>query len=166
MSILTRVIKAAWDEVSKPDSYVKGDEFERFIRRHLFLNDDYDLLHRTHDYTSNKNDYIESSKEPDFKFRSREFGKEFFVEAKYRSGFYKGAVKWCKPHQLKRYQAINKKTPVCIVLGVGQQPGSPERVYLVPLKRIRYTRLFRSFLSEYEIPAHQCVKASELLSLL
>jgi len=166
MRILTRAIKAAWDEVSKPEGFVKGEEFERFIRRHLFPNDNYDLLHRTHDYTSNKNDYIESSKGPDFKLRSREFGKEFFVEAKYRSGFYKGAVEWCTIHQLRRYQAINKKTPVYVVIGVGQQPGSPERVYLVPLKRIRYTRLFHSFLSEYKIPAHQCVKPSKLLSLL
>ena len=37
MGILTRVIKAAWNEVSKPDSFVKGDEFERFITDAIYF---------------------------------------------------------------------------------------------------------------------------------
>jgi len=151
MSILKRVIKAVVSEVTKPDSFVKGDEFESFIRTYLYPKNDYDLLHRTHDYTSNKNDYIETSKEPDFKFKSRKTGREFFVEAKYRSGFYKQAIEWCKPYQLKRYKGIDKKIPISVVIGVGNLPNSPHHVYCIPLKDIRYTKLFCSFLNKYEI---------------
>lgn len=153
MSVLIRVLKAAWDEISKPTSFVKGDEFEDFIRKNLFPVDHYDLVHKTHDFASNRSDYVETSKEPDFKFRSRKSGKEFFIEAKYRSGFYKGAVEWCKPYQLKRYKAIDKETPVYVAIGVGNNPSSPEQVFLIPMRNIKYARLFESFLRQFQVQA-------------
>ena len=153
MSVIVRALKAAWDEISKPPSFVKGDEFEDFIRKNLFPVDHYDLVNKTHDFASNRSDYVETSKEPDFKFRSRKSGKEFFVEAKYRSGFYKGAVEWCKSYQLKRYKAIDKETPVYVAIGVGTNPSSPEQVFLIPMRNIRYTRLFESFLRQFEVQA-------------
>lgn len=85
MGVLTRVLKAAWAEMNKPETYVKGDEFEQYVRKHLFTKEEYDLVHQTHDYKTNKNDFVETSKEPDFKFRSRRSGREFLVEVKYRS---------------------------------------------------------------------------------
>lgn len=156
MSVLIRVLKAAWDEISKPTSFVKGDEFEDFIRKKLFPVDHYDLVHKTHDFASNRSDYVETSKEPDFKFRSRKSGKEFFIEAKYRSGFYKGAVEWCKPYQLKRYKAIDKETPVYVAIGVGNNPSSPEQVFLIPMRNIKYARLFESFLRQFQVQADVC----------
>ena len=166
MGVLTRAIKAAWNEASKPETFVKGDEFEDFIRKHIFTHDDYELLAKTHDYTSNKNDFVQSSTEPDFKFRSRRNGKVFFVEAKYRSAYSDGKIKWCKPYQLTRYEAINRAIPVYVVIGVGNLPSSPEHVFLVPVKRIKYIQLFRSFLREYEIPRNQGVSAEKLIGLL
>lgn len=157
MGVLERVFKAVLSEVVKPDSFVKGDEFESFIRRALYPQNDFNLIHRTHDYTSNKNDYIETSKEPDFKFKSRKNGDEFYVEAKFRSGFYKQTIEWCKPYQLKRYKAIeiDKKIPIFVVIGVGALPKSPLHVYRIPLKDIKYTKLYRSFLNKYEISRNQ-----------
>jgi len=152
MNTLERIVKAVFNEIVKPKSFVTGDEFESFVRSALYPQSDYDLLQRTHDYTANKNDYIETSKEPDFKFKSRKNGAEFFVEAKYRSRFYKQAIEWCKPYQLKRYKAIDKKIPVFIVIGVGAVPKSPLHVYRIPLKDIKYTNLYPSFLAKYEIP--------------
>jgi hypothetical protein len=165
MAVLTRAIKAALHEASKPETFVKGEEFENFIKSKLFTSDDYDTLERTHDYTSNKNDFIDSSKKPDFKFRSRKSGKEFFVEAKYRSALYKGSFEF-KPYQLERYRAINKETPVFIGIGIGSQPKSPEQVFLVPVRDIRYTTLFHSSLSEYQVPlapAYKCKKAIDTI---
>jgi len=166
MGVFTRVVKAALNEASKPETFVKGDEFEDFVRKHIFPHNDYELLARTHDYTFNKNDFVQSSKDPDFKFMSRRTGNAFFVEAKYRSAYFNGAIEWCKTYQLTRYEAINKTTPVYVVIGVGNLPSSPEQVFLVPVKRIRYMRLFRSFLKEYEIPRNRCVSAEKLFGLL
>ena len=163
MGVFARVLKAARAEWKKPETYVKGDEFEQYVRKHLFTKEGYDLVHQTHDYEANKNDFVETSKEPDFKFRSRRSGREFLVEVKYRSAFYQGAVEWCKPYQLKRYKTIDKAMSVFVAIGLGGLPKSPEHVYIVPIKHIKYTRLFPSFLKDYEVPADQYVNADRIL---
>ncbi len=162
MGVFERVMKAAWNEIVKPESFAKGDEFESFVRTNLFTKDKYQILHRTHDYTSNKNDYIENTKEPDLKLKSVRSGKEFYVEAKYRSRFINQEVEWCKPYQFKRYKDIDNKTPVYIVIGVGNEPRAPEHVFLAPVKDIKYTKLFRSFITRYEIPADESVDERRL----
>ena len=153
MSVLIRIVKAVRAEMNKPKSYVKGEEFEQYVRKYLFPKERYDLVHQTHDYNANKNDFVETSKEPDFKFRSRRSGREFLVEVKYRSRLYQGAVEWCKPYQFKRYKTIDKAMPVFVAIGLGRIPESPAHVYIVPVKDIRYPRLFPSFLRDYEVPA-------------
>jgi hypothetical protein len=84
MGVLARVLKAARAEWKKPETYVKGDEFEQYVRKCLLPKGRYDLVHQTHDYSANENDFVETSKEPDFRFRSRRSRREFLVEAKYR----------------------------------------------------------------------------------
>jgi hypothetical protein len=155
MGLLSRVAKAAWDEVVKPEGFVKGDEFEEYVRRYLFPKDGYILLNRTHDYETNKKDFVETSKEPDFKFRSIRTRNEFFIEAKYRSNYFDGAVEWCKPYQLNRYKDIDTKTPVYVVIGLGQEPRDPETLFLIPIREIKFLKLFRSYLKRYEIPPHK-----------
>ena len=162
MGVLARIAKAAINEVNKPETYVKGDEFEDFVRKHIFPASSYEMLSRTHDYNFNKDDFIQSSKEPDFKFKARIKDKTFFVEAKYRSKYFNGAIEWCKNYQLTRYKAINKKTPVFIIIGVGNSPSSPEQVFLIPIKCIKYTKLFHSFLKEYEIPNNHGVSPDKI----
>ena len=85
MGVLARVLKAAWAEMNKPETYVTGDQFEQYVRKYLFTREGYYLVHQTHDYRTNRDDFVEASKEPDFKFRSRRSDREFLVEAKYRS---------------------------------------------------------------------------------
>lgn len=164
MGAVGRALKAAWKELKKPASYVKGDEFERYIRNTLFPHVCYDLLHKNYDYLSCQNFKIESSREPDFKFRPQKGGTEFYVEAKYRSYFHKGRLEWCKTYQLRRYQVINKETPIFIVIGVGGHPLTPEQVFLVPMKDIKYTVLFQSFLRKYEIPTDQRISENDLFN--
>ena len=164
MGAIVRAVKAAWQELRKSASYVKGDEFERFIRDNLFPHVCYDLLHKNYDYLTSQDFYIESSEEPDFRFRAPKSGAEFFIEAKYRSHFFKGRLEWCKTYQLRRYQVINKDTPIFIVIGVGGHPMTPEQVFLVPMKDIKYTVLFQSFLRKYEIPTDQRVSENELFN--
>jgi len=160
LNVLTRVLKAVWDEANKPVSYVKGDEFELYVRTTLFTRDSYELLSKTHDYADNKGDFIASSKMPDFQFKTKNSKIEFFVEAKYRSKYQDQALEWCKFFQLKRYQEIDDVTPVLIVIGLGGQSSAPERVYLIPMKHIKFTKLYHSFLQRYEIPPHQPISES------
>ncbi len=163
MGLFSKVTKLVWDEISTPEGFKKGEAFEDYVRKHLFTKDKFITLQRTHDYAINKNDYIENSKEPDFKFRAIRTGKEFFVEAKYRSTYYEDKVDWCKPFQLKRYKEIDKKLPVYITLGLGGEPDSPDQVFLIPVKDIEYSKLFRSFLKNYKVPNDEPIDHERLL---
>ncbi len=155
MGTLEKAVKAAWAEIIKPDTFAKGEEFQDYVRSRLFPQEEYVCLAITPDYQANKSGFVESSKEPDFKFRSKRSQREFFVETKYRTDYYNGAIEWCKPYQLRRYKMIDKTTPVYLVLGVGGRAASPDEIFLMPLKDIKYSRLFPSFLSKYRLSNHQ-----------
>ena len=139
-----------------PEGFIKGEAFEKYIRDHLFIKDKFKILHRSHDYATNKNDYIDDSKLPDFKFREKRTGKEFWVEAKYRSTYHEDKVECYKPYQLDRYKEIDEELPVYITLGLGGEPDSPDQVFLIPVKdiNIKWPKLYRSFLEKnnYEVP--------------
>jgi hypothetical protein len=157
MGLFSKVTKLGWDDINTPESFKKGEAFQDYIRKHLFTKDKFDMLHKTHSYATNKNDYIiEDSEEPDFKFRVIRTGKAFWVEAKYRSTYYEDMVDCCKPPQLRRYKEIDEELPVYITLGLGGEPDSPDQVFLIPVKdiNIKWPKLFRSFLEKnhYEVP--------------
>jgi len=154
MDIFDKIIRAsekAIAEFDKPPGHVKGDDFENYVEDYMFYKDKYRLVHRTQDYSANKYRYIENSKDPDFKFKSIKTGKEFFVEAKYRSRFYTDTVEWCTFPQLKRYQKIDRDTTVYLALGIGGDAYTPDHIFFIPLKDIKYTKLYRSFLKKYEV---------------
>jgi hypothetical protein len=163
---ITKIAKAAYNEASKPESFSKGEEFEDYVRKYIFPNDRYELIHRTHSYNDNKGDYIESTLYPDFLFRCKETGKEFYVEAKFRSGFYDEKVEWTYPKQLKRYHEIDRKKTVFLCLGLHGTPKNPEFVFIIPMKKIKYTGLFNSFLDDYEFYIKKPVFSSYLWKLL
>ena len=166
MNVLARVMRAAWDEATKPESYVRGDEFERFIREKLFPKESYELLHKTPNYIENNHDFIESSKAPDFRLRAKSNGIEFYVEAKFRSKYNNGSLEWCKPLQLKRYQEIDRTSPVLIAIGMGGHPHTPEKVFLIPVQHIKFIKLYASFLQRYETAVHHSVSPVYVRSLI
>jgi hypothetical protein len=162
MNVMARAVKAFLGDFNKPESYAAGDEFENFVRNRLFPAGRYDLVQKTPDFTTNKDDFIDINEEPDFKFRPHEGGREFFVEAKFHSGFYDGAVDCCNYHQLKYYHEMDKNTPVYIVIGVGLPAGTPKHLYLVPVKDIKKTTLNQRFLKDYIISANHNVNRKDL----
>ena len=85
MSVLMRIVRAVRAEMNKPEIYVVGDEFEQYVRKCLLNKEEYDLVHQFRDYKTNRDDSVKTSKEPDFRFRSRGSGREFLVEVECRS---------------------------------------------------------------------------------
>jgi hypothetical protein len=134
-----------------PETYQKGETFESYVREYLFPKEKYRVVDKTHNYLENKNDYIERTKDPDFKFRSSN-GKVFYVETKYRSYYLDGAIKWCKKYQLLRYREVDQRIPVYIVIGTGEHPNNPTQLFFIPLRHIRYVKLYPSFLQRYSVP--------------
>jgi hypothetical protein len=149
-SILSKGVHAMIDEATTPESFKMGEEFENYVRKYLFVDKYYDIIERTHNYKTNK-DYVESSLKPDFKFRDKWTKKEFYVEVKFRTGFYNNKIVWCKEKQLARYLDYNKQLPVFIMLGMGDNPKYPEFLSLIPLAQAKYTGLFQSHAEKFEI---------------
>lgn len=169
MSIGTRIMSAARKasiELTKPEGFVKGEEFLTFVRGRLFPNDLYECLHRTPDYAATRNDYIASAKDPDLQLRSRATGRIFWVEAKFRRDFRGEFVEWCSLGQFARYEETDKAAPVFIVIGMGADPGKPERVYFTPMRRLQYNCLHRSFLRKYEARTDRPIDNWQLARML
>jgi len=162
---LKRIAEAVTNEITKPESFVKGDDFENYVREVVFPSNKYELVHKTHSYQDNKNDYIESTLYPDFLFRCKKTNKEFYVEAKYRSDFYKNKVEWSYPKQLKRYKEINKKKKVFVCLGLGGEPKYPDYIFIIPISKLKYTGLYESFLKDYNFYIDKPVFPSYLWKL-
>lgn len=165
MSVLTRIAKTVYNEVTKPKSFVKGEDFENYVRKFIFPSDLYRLEHQTHDYNTNKGDYVQTSLKPDFLFSSKN-KKKFYVEAKYRSDFQEKGIEWCKPYQLRRYQETNEELPVFIALGVEGKPSRPKYLFIFPVKKVKYTKLFDSVLEKYEVETDTPIKQSVLWKML
>ncbi|MCB9210932.1 MAG: hypothetical protein H6609_16315 [Ignavibacteriales bacterium] len=166
MGVLTRIVKTVYDEVTKPKSFVKGENFENYVRQFIFPTELYQLEHHSHDYNSNKGDYVQTSLNPDFLFSSKKNKKKFYVEAKYRSDFQEKGIEWCKTYQLKRYQETNKELPVFIALGVQGKPSRPKYLFIFPLKKVKYTKLFDSVLEKYEVETDTPIEQTKLWKML
>lgn len=149
---ILRGVKRFAEEVNKPDSFVKGEAFEEYVRQNPFPMDRYKLIHRSHDYNTNQSDYVESSLLPDFKFRDLATNKEFFVECKFRSGVYSrgSKIEWCSKSQLHRYLKVHKEiAPVFIALGIGSKAKRPDEIILFNIETGSYTGLYDTFLDQY-----------------
>jgi hypothetical protein len=135
-------------------SEIKGSRFEKFVSEKIFIDKLYDLIEMTRDFNSNSGRYEERSMNPDFCFRDKRTGEEFWIEAKYRKGLFRNergqvVCEICKPGQLSRYKEVEKSTgkKVYICLGMGEDPLSPETVHLIPISNA-YPQLFPSRLKE------------------
>jgi hypothetical protein len=167
LNAISKGIKTITDELQKPDSFRKGEQFEEYIRKYVFPQDRYKLIHKTHSYQSNKEDFAESSLLPDYKFKCLETEREFFVEVKFREGVYhQNKIEWCKPFQLKRYREIDRKgSPVFLALGLGDDPRSPEELFIIPVAKTEYCALYDSFLDKYKFHLQKPVFSGYLWKL-
>lgn len=165
---LKRVLEKSMEEINKPESYVKGEAFESYVRDILFPKEMYDLIHKTHDFNGNKNDYVETSLLPDLKLRDKKTGKEFYVECKFRNGFLnkEDKIVWCNDKQLERYQRVHKNdAPVFIALGFGDKGSKPTDVCLFSLNQGKWTGLFPSFLDKYALTNEKAILSPYLWKL-
>lgn len=139
-----------YQNITKNESFIKGDEFESFLREHIYTSDKFDLVHKTHNFSKNKKDFIETSLYPDFLFRDKKTKEEFYVEAKYREKLFNGKIDWSSEEQLKRYKKIAKEKTTYIAIGFGGRPKFPKVLYIINLMDIKYPDLFPSKIENYK----------------
>jgi len=165
LSIIEKIADVIYEDIHTPESFKMGQKFEDYVQQYLFPNNYYDILEKTHSYQANSKAYIEASLNPDFKFRDRYTKREFYVEAKFRTGMYKDKLVWCNETQLTRYHEINRKTPVFLILGDGGKPDWPEYLSLIPMSKAKYTGLFPSYVDRFEIEPEKTVTSKLLWRL-
>ena len=152
MGFLKEIIEDVTGMSIRPE--IKGNRFEKFVSDEIFIDKLYDLVEMTRDFTSNSDRFEERSMSPDFLFRDKRTGEEFWIEAKYRKGCFKNnkgqvVCEICRRDQLDRYrekeEISGKKVYIC--LGLGKDPLHPETVHLIPVMDA-YPQLFPSRLNE------------------
>jgi hypothetical protein len=165
LSILLKGLKAMVDEASMPEAARKGRDFEEYVLRHIFIERYYEVLHQTPGYLEAKRRYNHAASYPDFQFRDKLRRIDFYVEAKFRAPYlHEEKIIWCREDQLQRYTQISRQTPVFLILGIGDFPQKPEILSLIPLKAIRFTGLYPSFIRKYEISPRFPVTSDTLWS--
>src|SRR5690606_7652752 len=132
----------------QPNSFKKGDLFEKFVENELFQATDYTLVHRTNTYDQNEIRYAQDTLRPDFKFRCKQTSQEFYVEAKYRSRFNaENKLEVISYTQIERFKGIQREEsiPIFIAIGYGGSPENPTNVSLIPLAQLSYLELYSTF---------------------
>jgi hypothetical protein len=87
------------------------------------------------------------------KVRYKPTGEEFFVECKYRGHLSsENKLEWTNEYSLKKYQRYSAQISVFIVIGLGGESTSPDKMFCVPLKEAKWTGLYPSVYKKYERP--------------
>ena len=136
-----------------PESFIKGQQFEEFVEKNIFTEDRYELITRTNSYEQNSIRYAEDTLKPDFKFRCKETGQEFWVEAKFRSELYDDQLEGLSYTQRDRFYVLEREEglPVFVIIGYWGVAYKPNALSLIPLKDYEYIPIYRSFLRRYQI---------------
>ena len=162
LDILQKGVQAMINEANTPERFKVGRAFEEYTREFLFVDNYYKLVERTHDYSTNRKDFVESTMKPDFTFRDNWTKKEFYLEAKFRSGLYKDKIMWCTDAQMARYKEYAKERPLFVLLGFGADPKYPEFLSLIPLAEAKYTGIFPSYAEKFAIVLDKAVTSKTL----
>lgn len=129
----------------------KGDNFERCVVD-LFDNRYFSVVQWSTDMARKHDRFVESDAGPDIVMRYMPKNEVFCVECKFRSDLYEGKLQWSNPQQLRRYQdfAAENRLPFFVVVGLGGDPDSPERMFCIPLEEARYPGLYPSVFERFE----------------
>ena len=99
--------------------------------------------------------------EPDLKFKLNNV--RFSVECKWRKSFFNQEVSFAKNYQIRNYNKYQIVTnqKVFVAFGIGGNPRSPEKLFLLPL-----AKLTEEYISEHEIRDYEVKTADEIMKMI
>jgi len=123
----------------------RGRDFEGFVRT-MFPEPDFKILFSS-DATW--------TKVPDFYIQYGEKEFRFWVEARNRKAFYGNdravqvfGERTDRLNLLHAFQAIVLPETVFVVLGIGEDPKSPDHLFRIPVKEIRWAKMYENELKD------------------
>jgi hypothetical protein len=128
----------------------KGNDFEDYLIQLLGKTEGIQLVGKVSDYHKDGVSALENT-EPDLKFKTQ--NAHFAVECKWRSSFKNGNINWAKDYQIKNYNTYQKtkNEKVFVALGIGGTSTQPERLFFVPLYRLKLEFANEDYIKEFEI---------------
>ena len=98
--------------------------------------------------------YAETTPQPDLlmEFKLKEESTLFAVECKWRKNEKKEGFEFATEAQLERYikYEAEKGIPVFVAIGMGGEGGNPERLFIIPLKRLKRNYITIDYLAKFE----------------
>jgi hypothetical protein len=136
-----------------PDHFEKGWHFEQYVIQ-LFNKDNFHV----HEWRKSEKlvdkVLLQDCANPDLEFIfSRKQKYHFAVECKWRKEFVKGKINWATYKQIDTYRNFENRNriPVFIVIGIGGEPSSPERLFVTPLCNIElHSEVYETELIPYK----------------
>lgn len=88
---------------------------------------------------------------PSLELRSKKDNHHFGVITRWRHGFTNDCIEWAHSSQLQSYKECEYRTRqhLFLVLGVGGKPLHPEKLFIIPIRRIDSTSIHASFANKY-----------------
>jgi hypothetical protein len=127
------------------DGYRKGSNFEKFVLS-LFPENEWVIEDWTKDKSRRLRRQVESDKNPDLTVRSVKTGRRVAIECKFRSRpwinkFGITGISWnAYSHDSYKRYGEKENISVKVVFGLGGNPKSPERIFMVPLEKLEEFR--------------------------
>ncbi|HUX35963.1 MAG TPA: DUF6804 family protein [Candidatus Paceibacterota bacterium] len=121
------------------DGYKKGSKFEKFVSS-LLPENEWVIEDWTKDKSKRLRRQVESDKNPDLTVRNKRTGERIAVECKFRSRpwtnkFGINGISWnAYNHDCYRRYGEKERIPVRVIFGLGGNPKSPEKIFVVPLE--------------------------------
>jgi|GEM_PF-2202027 len=123
------------------------EEFEIGAAYQFFPEDLYQIMHSTHDYTSDSKRYIRSSPDPGFQFGIRNMNVNFWVECKYRENKENDdCLTIFTEGQLAKYKSLEHS----FLFLCTNRNGKPAN-YFIPFNHISDSELNFSFIEPYRL---------------
>jgi hypothetical protein len=150
MGFVNKIMKAV-DILTEDEFVEKGGEFEKYVLD-LFDERYFSIVQWSTDITRKHERFVESDAGPDLTMRYMPKDEIFCVECKFRSTLYEGKLQWSNSQQLGRYQDFAEENglPFFVVIGLGEDPSDPKRMFCIPLEEARYPALFPSVFERFE----------------
>lgn len=118
-----------------PESFKKGELFEKFILDNIFPKEDFDIMRKTPSFKDTQERYNHSAKLPDFQFIDKKSKQIFWVECKYRSYTNDlNQIRILERYQIERNNIL--KEPILYLIGLEGNPDNPNFIFQIPHEEI------------------------------